>query len=208
MQVVMQNSCITDTLMTRLWAVALIIKESFYSLKRAAVSLHFQLSSAVIICTAASPKYFLILKAPCTTDGILSLSKKSYSGDRKVQIHSCFCLAQKDCGDVILWYLRQCVCMEMEVTMNQGEEHCSNHIFSEVADPRYIMSCPHHEIHQRNSILDCLVYNTEHPAPHRLNYKAKYAPWHFAVRPNWNSVFKINSSDLIPPKPCCELPSS
>lgn len=109
---------------------------------------------------------------------------------------------------VVMLHLGQCVCMKIEVTENQGEAHCSNHIFNEVGDPSYIMSCPHHKIHQRNHILDCLMYSAEHPALHRANYTAKYAPWHFAIRPNWNSVFKINSSDLIPPKPCCELPSS
>lgn len=55
--------------------------------------------------------------------------------------------------------------MKREVTMNQGEAHCSNHIFNGIADPSYIRNCSHHKIHQRNNILDCLVYNTEHPAP-------------------------------------------
>lgn len=77
---------------------------------------------------------------------------------------------------VVMLHLGQCVCMKIEVTENQGEAHCSNHIFNEVGDPSYIMSCPHHKIHQRNHILDCLMYSAEHPALHRANYTAKYAP--------------------------------
>lgn len=65
--------------------------------------------------------------------------------------------------------------MKTEAIMNQGETHCSDHIFNEVVDPSYIMNCPHHKIHCMNKILDCPVYNAEHPAPHRENYKAKYA---------------------------------
>lgn len=65
--------------------------------------------------------------------------------------------------------------MKMEVTMNHGEAHCSNDIFNEIADSSSII-CPHHKIHQRNNIRDCLIYNTEHPVPHRENYEAKYAP--------------------------------
>lgn len=141
----------------------------------------------------------------------LHLLQKSYYCDRKVQIYPCFCLTQKYCSDVIPCYLWQCVCVKTEVTVNQGEAHCSNPVFNQVTNPKYIMNCPHHKRHQKNNTPDCLVYNSEHPAPTREQYKAKYAPWKrndFAVGLDPNNIFKVNSSDLIPTKPCCKLPSS
>lgn len=66
--------------------------------------------------------------------------------------------------------------MKMEVTMNLGEAHRSNHIFNEIADSSCVGICPHHKIRQRSNIRDCLIYNTERSVPHRENYKAKYAP--------------------------------
>lgn len=59
------------------------------------------------------------------------------------------------------------------VFINQGEAHCSNHVFSQVTNPKYIVNCPQNKRHQKNNIPDCLVYNQEHPSPTREQYKGK-----------------------------------
>lgn len=46
--------------------------------------------------------------------------------------------------------------MEIEVTVDQGEAYCPDHVFNQVKTPKYIMNCPHCKRHQKNNIPDFL----------------------------------------------------
>lgn len=46
--------------------------------------------------------------------------------------------------------------MEIEVTVDQGEAHCPDHVFNQVKTPKYIMNCLHCKRHEKNNIPDFL----------------------------------------------------
>lgn len=86
---------------------------------------------AELCCSNLACCIFLILMAPCTIDGALShSSKRLILWQKSSNILVFVCLTQKYCLDTVTWCLWQHVCMKIEVTMNQGETHCSNQILS------------------------------------------------------------------------------